>query len=102
MRLLLLSLLLVPAMSQASYAERPEVQAFMREMAKRHGFVEAELKRVFSKAQRAQPVLEAISRPAERVRTWEEYRSALLTERRVNEGMEFWKKYRKTLARAEK
>ena len=33
-------------------------------------------------------VLEAISRPAERVRTWEEYRTALLTERRVNEGVE--------------
>ena len=74
----------------------------MRELVKRHGFVEAELKRVFRKAQRAQPVLEAISRPAERVRTWEEYRSALLTERRVNEGLEFWKKYRNTLERAEK
>ena len=47
-------------------------------------------------------MLEAISRPAERVRTWEEYRSALLTERRVNEGLEFWKKYRNTLERAEK
>ena len=95
-------LLLFPVTAWSSYAERPEVQAFMRELVKRHGFAEAELKRVFRKAQRAQPVLEAISRPAERVRTWEEYRSALLTERRVNEGVEFWKKYRNTLERAEK
>ena len=95
-------LLLLPATAWASYAERPEVQAFMRDLVKRHGFGEAELKRVFRKAQRAQPVLEAISRPAERVRTWEEYRSALLTERRVNEGLEFWKKYQRTLERAEK
>jgi membrane-bound lytic murein transglycosylase B len=86
----------------ASYAERPEVQAFMRELVKRHGFVEAELKRVFAHAKRADPVLEAIARPAERVRTWEEYRAALLTERRIAEGMEFWKKYRRTLERAEK
>ena len=99
---LFLLLLLLPATAWGSYAERAEVQAFMRELVKRHGFVEAELKRVFRKAQRAQPVLEAISRPAERVRTWEEYRSALLTERRVNEGLEFWKKYRNTLERAEK
>jgi membrane-bound lytic murein transglycosylase B len=101
MRLLLL-LLLFPATAWASYAERAEVQAFMRELVKRHGFVEADLKRVFRNAQRAQPVLEAISRPAERVRTWEEYRTALLTERRVNEGLEFWRKWRNTLARAEK
>jgi membrane-bound lytic murein transglycosylase B len=36
------------------------------------------------------------------VRTWEEYRAALVTERRINEGVEFWKKHRHTLARAEK
>src|SRR4029450_12966953 len=74
----------------------------MRELVKRHGFVEAELRRVFAKVKRVDPVLEAISRPAERVRPWEEYRTALLTERRVNEGLEFWKKYRGTLERAEK
>lgn len=99
---LFLLLLILPATAWASYAERPEVQTFMRELVKRHGFVESELRRVFARVKRADPVLEAISRPAERVRTWEEYRSALLTERRVAEGLEFWKKYRRTLERAEK
>ena len=99
---LFLLLLILPATAWASYAERPEVQSFMRELVKRHGFVESELKRVFARVKRADPVLEAISRPAERVRTWEEYRSALLTERRLAEGLEFWKKYRRTLERAEK
>jgi membrane-bound lytic murein transglycosylase B len=97
-----LALLLFPVTVWASYAERPEVQAFVHDLVKRHGFIEADLKRVFRKAQRAQPVLEAISRPAERVRTWEEYRAALLTDRRLNEGLEFWRKYRNTLERAEK
>jgi len=95
-------LMLFPVTVWASYAERPEVQAFVHDLVKRHGFIEAELKRVFRKAQRAQPVLEAISRPAERVRTWDEYRAALLTDRRLNEGLEFWRKYRNTLERAEK
>jgi membrane-bound lytic murein transglycosylase B len=36
------------------------------------------------------------------VRTWEEYRAALLTDRRIAEGVEFWKKYRRTLERAER
>jgi membrane-bound lytic murein transglycosylase B len=78
------------------------VQAFVRDLVKRHGFVEGELKRVFARVQRTDPVLEAITRPAERVRSWEDYRAMLLTERRAAEGVEFWKKYRRSLARAEK
>ena len=69
-RLLISLLFCIPALAQASYAGRPEVQDFVRELAKRHGLVESELKRVFAKAQRLDPVLEAIARPAERVRTW--------------------------------
>ncbi|HEV2431329.1 MAG TPA: lytic murein transglycosylase B [Burkholderiales bacterium] len=91
-----------PALAQASYAERPDVEAFVRELARRHGLEENELKRVFERAQRLDPVLEAISRPAERVRTWEEYRALLITERRIAEGVDFWKKHRRTLERAER
>ena len=99
---LLLVALSAPGTVQASYSARPEVQAFVREFAQRHGFPEKELKRVFSRVQRLEPVLEAISRPAERVRSWEEYRALLVTERRIAEGVEFWKKYRRTLERAER
>ena len=73
----------------------------MEELAQRHGFEKGHLKRVFAKAQRVDPVLEAIARPAERVRAWDDYRALLITERRITEGLEFWKKYRHTLARAE-
>lgn len=86
----------------SSYAARPEVESFVRDLAQRHGFAERELKRVFSRVQRVEPVLEAIARPAERVRSWEEYRALLITERRIAEGVEFWKKFRRTLARAER
>jgi membrane-bound lytic murein transglycosylase B len=101
-RLLIALLVCVPALARASYAGRPEVQAFVDELAQRHGFVKTELKRVFSRVQRVDPVLEAIARPAERVKSWEEYRALLITERRVAEGVEFWKKYRRTLERAER
>jgi membrane-bound lytic murein transglycosylase B len=95
-------LLVLPGFVHASYSDRPEVQTFAREFAERHGWKESELKRVFAKTQRLEPVLEAIARPAERVKTWDEYRALLITERRINEGVEFWKKYQNTLARAEK
>jgi len=102
MKALLFLLFAAPALAHASYSGRPEVQEFVRDLAKRHGMVEKELKLVFAKAQRLDPVLEAIARPAERVRSWEEYRALLITERRVTEGVEFWKKYRRTLERAER
>jgi membrane-bound lytic murein transglycosylase B len=100
-RILLALLVYAPAYAQASYAERPEVEAFVRDLAQRHGLEESELKRVFARAQRLDPVLEAIARPAERVRTWDEYRALLITERRIAEGVEFWKKNRRTLDRAQ-
>jgi membrane-bound lytic murein transglycosylase B len=84
----------------STYAERPEVQAFVHQLVQRHGFVRGELNRVFRRVKRADPVLDAIARPAERVRTWEDYRALLLTERRVTEGLGFWKKYHHSLERA--
>jgi membrane-bound lytic murein transglycosylase B len=95
-------LIALPAAVHASYADRPEVQAFVEDLAKRHGFVKGELARVFARAQRVEPVLEAIARPAERVRPWDEYRALLITERRIAEGVQFWKKYPRTLERAER
>jgi membrane-bound lytic murein transglycosylase B len=102
MRILAAVLALLPVLAHASYAEHPEVQQFVRELAQRHGFVEAELRQVFARAQRVEPILEAIARPAERVRSWEEYRALLVTERRIAEGVQFWRKYPRTLERAEK
>jgi membrane-bound lytic murein transglycosylase B len=101
MRKILFLVLLLPGLAHATYAGRPEVQAFMEDLAERHGFRKGHLKHVFAKAQRVEPVLEAIARPAEKVRGWEEYRALLITERRISEGLEFWKKYRRTLGRAQ-
>ena len=101
-KFLLALLLCAPVFAQASYAERAEVATFVRELSERHGMTETELMRVFERAQRLDPVLEAIARPAERVRTWEEYRALLVSERRIAEGVEFWKKHRRTLERAHK
>ena len=42
------------------YAKRAEVQAFIRDMVERHGFVERELEFLFSRARRQEAVLKAI------------------------------------------
>ena len=98
-RILIALLFCVPALAHASYAGRPEVQAFVDDLAQRHGFVKTDLKRVFAKAQRLDPVLEAIARPAERVRTWEEYRALLITERRIAASTASWRRAPENTAR---
>lgn len=87
---------------EASYATRPEVRAFISDLVERHGFVERELVRLFSRVRPVEPILEAIATPSEKVRSWQDYRSLFLTERRIAGGIAFWKKYRRTLERAER
>ena len=84
-----------------SYAEREEVQEFIRELALRHGFGEHGLRELFSRVSRADPVLEAIEPQPPQVLSWEEYRANFVNERRIAAGVAFWKKYRRALERAE-
>ncbi|HEX2197653.1 MAG TPA: lytic murein transglycosylase B [Burkholderiales bacterium] len=85
-----------------SYAERPEVQEFIREVSARHGFDEKELTYLFSKVHRTEPVLEAIQPPPPKARSWEEYRANFVNPRRIAAGKAFWKTHRRALARAER
>jgi membrane-bound lytic murein transglycosylase B len=93
-----------PAQEKAgpTYGKRPEVRAFIREMVKAHGFVEQELARLFSRTHRIDPILQAISTPAETTRSWREYHDMLLTDKRVAGGIEFWNKHRAALERAQR
>ncbi len=86
----------------APYAARPEVRAFITDLVERHGFVERELVRLFTRVRPVEPILEAIATPSEKVRSWQDYRSLFLTERRIAGGIAFWKKHRRALERAER
>jgi len=93
----LLVALAAPAFGQG-FVERPEVQAFIGEVVERHGFVEGELKKVFSRVQRVEPALQSIV-PVERP-SWDDYRAQFVNEKRVNGGLAFWKANRTVLKRA--
>jgi peptidoglycan lytic transglycosylase B len=90
-----------PAFGESTYADRPEVKAFIRSLAQRHGFAEGELLEVFSKVRRAQPALDSIKPPAERP-AWTEYRAIFLGESRIAGGTKFWSAHRRALERAER
>lgn len=102
-RLLVAPLLLaLAAPAAASYEGRAEVRAFIRDMVDRHGFVEQELKALFSRVQRADPVLQAILPQTQAQLTWDDYRATFLNEKRIEGGMAFWKANGRALARAER
>ena len=83
------------------YAERDEVQDFIRQLAERHGFAEPELRHLFSRVRRTEPVLEAIKPQPPKARSWDEYRGMFVNDKRIAAGVEFWGKHRRALERAE-
>jgi membrane-bound lytic murein transglycosylase B len=100
--LFVLLLLCGPALAQpVSYEKRPEVRSFIREIAARHGFVEKELRSLFARVERAEPVLEAIRKPPEPP-VWSDYRALFLTDKRIQGGLEFWQAHQAVLERAER
>lgn len=85
----------------ADYEGSPQVAEFVAEMTRDYGFAGEQLVSLFRDVERKQSILDAISRPAEKVKTWAEYRPIFITDRRINQGVEFWKQHEAALARAE-
>ena len=85
----------------SSYAKHPLTEPFIAEMSEESGFLSEPLQAVFANAERKQAILDAISRPAERVKLWKEYRPIFITQSRVDKGVEFWDKNAEALKRAE-
>ena len=91
-----------PAPAKNDYSRRPDVQAFIAEMAQKHGFVESELAFLFARARFYPSIVELITPPANpRVRSWQVYRSRFIDPVRIGGGVALWTKYEKDLARAE-
>ena len=87
--------------AQMPYGNREDVREFIREMVDRHGFVERELVFLFGRARREPAILAAITPPREpKARSWSTYRGRFVTESRIAEGLEFWRRHADALARA--
>ena len=108
--LLLSFALALPAVAQPHgtaqahpYANRPDVNEFIRQMVERHGFVEKELKTVFRRTTRQPEILKAIKPPTSpRARSWQSYRTNFINDRHIAEGLRFFEQHAGALARAER
>lgn len=86
----------------ADYSKHPLAAGFVDEMVQQHGFTADEINQLLSKAQKRQPILDAIARPAEKSKTWKEYRPIFIVPMRITNGVAFWNEHRAALTRAEK
>lgn len=88
------ALLAIAASAQAQNptldVARPEVQSFIAEMHREHGFDRQELVWILRDAVPQPRILEIMERPAERSLAWWEYRARFLTEERINAGVRVW------------
>lgn len=97
----LLFLVLPATGNAASFAARPEVQDFIREMQEKHGLVSAALTRAFAKTKSLPAVIKAISPPADpSIRSWLSYRARFVEQKRIALGLKFWKAHSNALAAA--
>ncbi len=92
------------AVGLAAHAKTPDQlrEEFIDEMVEKHGFSKREVTRTLYQAEYRKPIIEAISRPAERVLNWEEYRNIFVTPSRIAGGVDFWRRHAATLERAER
>jgi membrane-bound lytic murein transglycosylase B len=67
--------------------------AFVDRMVAKHGFDRAAVAETVAGATIDDSILQAISRPAERVAPWYEYRKIFLTPARIDAGVEFWRSH---------
>lgn len=81
-------------------ATHPRLKPVIDVLVDRHGFAEADLRALFGQAVWRDDVLEALSRPAERL-PWHRYRPIFVTEQRISEGVAFARAHRALLSRAE-
>jgi len=109
-RLLLLlaaAVALVPARADSTIApppvrfdlKRPEIKTFIDDVAQRHSLSRGELTKLLASAEPQPKIIEIMTRPAERVLAWWEYRALFVNEERVALGVQFWQDHREELER---
>lgn len=105
-RFLVLALftLLLVFFSQRSFAEakflaRPDVQRYIDEQVKRGRFTRASLEAVLANVEVKPSILAILDRPPTG-RPWYLFRSSIVTEAMLSEGVHFWKTHEQVLQRA--
>ena len=75
--------------------------SFVRDTAARYGIPAAQIEATLAQAQIRDPIIAAMSRPAERVKPWNEYRPMFISQARIEGGKKFLAQHRDELMRVQ-
>lgn len=87
------------SVTDASIPRAQRVENFVTYTAQTYGADPAHIRRVLAQATVQQRILDAISRPAEAVRPWRDYRPIFINDARINGGVAFYREHRAALDR---
>jgi membrane-bound lytic murein transglycosylase B len=76
---------------------RPEIQSFIASASQQPPLTRAGVTRILRHAHPQPGVIDKITRPAETVLPWWQYRANFLTDQRINDGVRFWQAHRQDL-----
>ena len=82
-------------------ARYPELETFIHELSKTDGFSKRALDRLFARARLRPEIIQAMERPKEAL-PWYEYRKLFVTDERIEQGVNFWRRHARELARAQR
>jgi membrane-bound lytic murein transglycosylase B len=79
--------------------KRPEIAAFVSDVVARDQLPKKQVLALLRKGEPQPKIIEAMTRPAEKVTPWWEYHDRFLTEERISQGAEFYSEHRESLER---
>ena len=74
----------------ADYSEKPQVADFVDLMVNKHQFERQQVLQWLAAAKHQTSIVKAMSRPAEKVKPWHEYRKLFVSDLRIQRGVEFF------------
>lgn len=75
------------------YRNRADVNEFIERMARQSDYSEEELVELFSGVKKQSHLFELLDKPAEKELQWHQYRHIFLKDRRIQQGVEFWREH---------
>src|SRR3990167_4455575 len=87
--------------ADTAFTQQKEVQAFINSMVKKHGFKKSNLEKLLSTVKIRPKIIQQFRAPLEE-KPWYLYERLFVNEWRIQHGVQFWIKNKRTLAMAEK
>lgn len=102
MKNLILIAILFNASIFADYSNHKDSKEVIDELVNEHGFEESYVINVLKQAKKRKTALNSVARPAEKTKTWDDYRAIFLKKKRISDGKKFIQNNITVLDRAEK